>query len=165
MMGLWGVKLEGLLARHVARHARVAERLRLHDALHVGRPPELASNKHARRVGNAVRDDDLLDLLAKGVLDRLGEVVELRRLGLALLLLLLGLLELEALLGHAHELLAVELLELRDGVLVDGVDEQQDLEALLLEHLEEGRVADGGEGLAGEVVDRLLNLGHAGDVV
>jgi len=34
--------------------------------------------------------------------------------------------------------LAIEFLELCDGVFVDGIDEKQDFEALLLEDLEEG---------------------------
>lgn len=44
-----------------------------------------------------------------------------------------GPLELETLLRHAHERVAVKVLELRDGVLVNRVDEVQDLEAFLLE--------------------------------
>ncbi len=42
-----GVELKSFLARHVTRHGRVAERLCLHDALHVGEPPELACDEHA----------------------------------------------------------------------------------------------------------------------
>jgi hypothetical protein len=61
------------------------------------------------------------------------QLVELRSLFLAGLLLLLGLFELEALLRHTDELFAIELLELRNGVFVDEVDEQEDFEALLLE--------------------------------
>lgn len=98
-------------------------------------------------------------------LDGAGEVLELLGLLLPLGLLLIGLLELEAVLGHANELGVLELLELGGGVLVDGVDHEEDLEVLLLEDLQEGRVADLGEGLSGEVVDVLLALGHAGDVV
>ena len=81
------------------------------------------------------------------------------------LLLLLGLLELETLLGDADELVAVELLELGDGVLVDGVDEEENLEALLLQDLKEGRVLDGGERLSSQIVDVLLHLRHTRDVV
>jgi len=45
---------------------------------------------------------------------------------LASLLLLLGLFELEALLRHTHELFSIELLEQRNGVFVDEIDEQED---------------------------------------
>ena len=86
-------------------------------------------------------------------------------LGLTSLLLVFGLLELETLLGDADQLLVLELLQLGDGVLVDGVDEEEDFEALLLQNLKERRVFDGGEGFTGQVVDRLLDLRHAGDVV
>jgi len=144
---------------------RVSEGLGLHDSLHVGRPAELAGDKDTRGVGDSVRDNNLLDLVAEVLLDGRAETLELLDVLLSGLLLLRGLLELESLLGHTDELLAVELLELSDGVLVDGVDKEQDLEALLLEDLQERRVLDGLERLSGEVVDRLLDLGHSGDVV
>ncbi len=111
-----------------------------------------------------VRDDDLLDLVAKDVLEGLGKVLVLLLLLLALLLLLLGLLEIEVL-GDVDELLALELLELSHGILINGVDEEQDLEALGLEGVKEGRLLDGLEGLASDVVDVLLVLRHAGDVI
>merc|ERR1719235_528720 len=84
---------------------------------------------------------------------------------LLLLLLVLGLLELQALLGAADELVPVVLLELLHGVLVDGVDHEEHLEAPLLEALDEGGVLHGLLGFAGDVVDVLLPLLHAGDVV
>ena len=86
----------------------------------------------------------------------LGQVLVLLDLLLARRLLLVRLLELEAVLGHADELLAVKLqrqrrhespthlLELTDAVLVDGLGHEDDLEALLLEDLQEGRVAGAG---------------------
>merc|ERR1711901_14227 len=46
-----------LLGRHVRLHRRVAQRLRAHDALHVGGPAELAGDEAARRLGEALRDD------------------------------------------------------------------------------------------------------------
>mmetsp|Transcript_18093 Transcript_18093/g.30891 ORF Transcript_18093/g.30891 Transcript_18093/m.30891 type:complete len:540 (-) Transcript_18093:58-1677(-) len=82
-----------------------------------------------------------------------------------LLLLVLGLVEIEALLGDALELLVIVVLHLLDHVLVDGVDEVEDLEPLLLEGLDEGRLGDGGSALAGDVVDVLLALLHPLDVV
>merc|ERR1712216_806413 len=57
------------------------------------------------------------------------------------------------------------LLELLDAVLVHGVDHEDDLVALLLELLEEGRRLDGALGFAGDVVDARLVVGHARDVV
>ena len=110
----------------------------LHDTLHVGRPAELTGDENAWRVGDTVGDDDLLDLVTESILNGLAEVLVLLRLLLALLLLVLSLLKLESLLRDTDELLAVELLELGDSVLVDGVDEQENLEALLLENLKEG---------------------------
>ncbi len=77
----------------------------------------------------------------------------------------LGLLELETLLRDADDFLAIELLELGGDVFVDEVDEKEDFEALLLEGLEERQILDGVERLASEVVDGLLDLRHAGDVV
>ena len=132
---------------------------------HVGAPAELASDQDARRVGDTVRDDDLLNLVAEGIFDGLAEIFKFLGLALALGFLFLGLLELETLLGHADELFALEFLELRDGVLIDGVDQEEDLESLPLETLKEWRVLDRGERLAGEVVDVLLDIGHASNVV
>merc|ERR1719498_751053 len=100
--------------------------------------------------------------------DVLHEAAESLVLGLDLLLLrllLLRLVQLQALLGAAHELLAVVLLELLHGVLVDGVNHEEHLEAALLELLDEGGVLHSLARLAGDVVDVLLVLLHAGDVV
>ena len=178
--GVVGVELHSLLGSHVRRHCgsaenvwmdpgqltgRVSEGLGLHDSLHVGRPTELAGDEDTGRVGDSVRNNDLLDLVAEVLLDGRAETLELLDVLLSGLLLLGSLLELESLLGHTDELLAIELLELGDGVLVDRVDKEQDLEALLLEDLQERRVLDGLERLAGEVVNRLLDLGHSRDVV
>ena len=82
-------------------------------------------------------DDDLLNLVAEDVLEGLGESFELLLFLLAGLLLLLGLLELEVL-GDVDELLALELLELGHGVLINGVNQEENLKVLLLERVEEG---------------------------
>ncbi|KUI71639.1 hypothetical protein VM1G_11779 [Cytospora mali] len=162
--GALGGDLEGLLGRHVAGHGGVTEGLGLHDTLHVGGPTELSSADGARRADELVRDNNLLDLVAENVLQGLGEVLELLLLLLTLLLLLLGLLNVEVL-GDVDQLLALELLELSHGVLINGVDQEENLEALLLESVKEGGLGDGRERLAGDVVHVLLVLWHAGDVV
>mmetsp|Transcript_8368 Transcript_8368/g.18980 ORF Transcript_8368/g.18980 Transcript_8368/m.18980 type:complete len:674 (+) Transcript_8368:222-2243(+) len=159
------VDLERLLARHVAGHGVVAQRLRLHDPLHVRAPPILSGDEHARRVDDSVGHENLLHLVAENVLHQAAERLELRLLLLSLLLLILRHLELEALLRAAHELLAVVLLELLHGVLVDGIAHVENLVALLLQALDERRVLDSLARLAGDVVDVLLVLLHARDVV
>jgi len=125
----------------------------------------LTGDEYARRIHNAVRDDDLLDLVAERILDSLAQILELLGLVLANLLLILRLLEFKALFAPAYELLPIKLLELSDGILIDRINEQQSFEALLLENLEEWRIADGCKGLASEVVNRSLDLGHTGDIV
>lgn len=45
------------------------------------------------------------------------------------------------------------------------VHEQEDLESLLLEPLQERRVLHSIDGLSSDVVDRLLDLWHAGNVI
>jgi len=159
-----GRDLESLLGRHVRGHGGVTEGLSLHDTLHVGGPTELASTDGARRAGELVGNNDLLDLVTEDVLQALGKRLVLLLLLLTLLLLILGLLELEVL-GDVNELLALELLELSEGVLIDGVNKEENLEVLLLEGVKEGRLLDSLEGLAGDVVHLLLVLGHASDVV
>lgn len=162
--GRLGGDLKGLLGRHVAGHGGVTEGLGLHDTLHVGGPTELASSDSARGETKLVGDNDLLDLVAEDVLESLGKRLVLLLLSLAGLLLLLGLLELEVL-GDINQLLALELLELSHGVLINGVDEEENLEALLLEGVEEGRLGDGLDRLTSDVVHVVLVLRHAGDVV
>merc|ERR1719247_745480 len=115
--------------------------------------------------GWSARHDDLVDLVVEHLLHELAQPLG-RGLGLLeLLLLVLGVLHREALLGRRDELLALVLLELLDRVLVDRVDHVQHLEALLLEALEERRVLDRALRLARHVVDARLRVGHARDVV
>merc|ERR1712167_297727 len=101
--------------------------------------------------GEAARDDDLVDLVVEHLLHQLAQA--------------LGLLHLEALIRRRDELLALVLLELLHGVLVDRVDHVQHLHPLLLEALEERRVLDRALRLARHVVDARLRVGHARDVV
>merc|ERR1711907_871347 len=130
------VDLHGLLGGHVALHGVVLEGLGLHDALHVGRPAVLAGHQAARGGGQTLRDDDLL-----------------------------GLVEVEALLGDGLQLLAVVLLKLLHGILIDRINHEEHLEATLLQLLDERRCLDSSLGLTGDVVDVLLLLLHAGHVV
>jgi hypothetical protein len=130
------------------------------EANHVYAPAKLSGDKNAGRIGDAGGNDDLLDLVTKSLLDGFAQVVVQLGLLLASLLILVGLLELHTILGDTDEFLALELLELGDGVLVDGIDEKEDPKALLLELLKERRVLEGVERLAGEVVNALLDLGQ-----
>merc|ERR1719218_215691 len=91
------------------------------------------------RLGHALRVDDLLDLVAEDLLHQLAERLKVGGELLPRLLLLLGLLELEALLGNGDELLAVVLLELLHAVLVNGVGHEEHLVVALLALLNEGR--------------------------
>ena len=106
-----------------------------------------------------------LTLVTENVLDGSSKILELLSLSLSGSLLLISLLQLESILGNANELLVLEFLELSSSVFVDRVDHEEDLEVLLLEDLEEGRVSDLREGFSGEVVDVLLLFGHSSDVV
>ena len=86
-------------------------------------------------------------------------------LRLTSLLLFPSLFEFKTLFGDADKLLVVEFLQLGDRIFVNRVDEKENFETLLLKNLEERRVLDGGERFTGQVVNRLLDLGHAGNVV
>mmetsp|Transcript_4437 Transcript_4437/g.7251 ORF Transcript_4437/g.7251 Transcript_4437/m.7251 type:complete len:256 (-) Transcript_4437:1060-1827(-) len=107
----------------------------------------------------------LLHLVVQHLLDELAEALGGRLLLLERLLLVLGLVDVQALLGGAHQLLALELLQLLHGVLVNGVHHVQHLVALLLELLEERRGLHALLGLAGDVVDVRLLGRHAAHVV
>mmetsp|Transcript_10905 Transcript_10905/g.28681 ORF Transcript_10905/g.28681 Transcript_10905/m.28681 type:complete len:633 (+) Transcript_10905:1264-3162(+) len=163
--GVIRVDFHGLARRHVHGQRRVTERLRLHDALHVGGPAVFAGDKDAGGVGEAIGDDDLLHLVAEDLLDNGAEVLARLLPFLAHLLLILGLVKLDALLGGADELLAVVLLELLHAVLVDRLGHEENLEVLLLQLLKEGGVLHGLLTLARDVVDALLGLLHAGDIL
>lgn len=156
--------LEGLLGGHVRAHRGVAESLGLHNTLHVGGPAELTGTDGTRRADELVADHNLLDLVTQDILESLSKTLELLLLSLASLLLLLGLFELKVL-GDVDKLLAIELLELRHGVLINGVNQEQNLEVLLLKGVKEGRLGNGLERLAGDVVNVLLVLGHASDII
>ena len=156
--------LEGLLRGHVGTHGSVTESLGLHDTLHVGGPTELTGTDCSGGIDDLVRDNDFLDLVAKDLLEDLAESLKLLLLLLTVLLLLLGLLEVKVL-GDVDELLAVVLLELSEGVLVDRVDKEENFKVLGLESIEEGGLGDGLEGFTSDVVHVLLVLGHASDVV
>merc|ERR1712017_39494 len=159
------VDLHGLLGSHVARHGAVLEGLSLHDALHVSGPAVLAGHQAAWGGRQAIGDHDLLGLVSQHLLHELAQVLASSLLLLELLLLLLGLLEVETLLGDSLELLAVVLLELLHAVLVDGVDHEEHLVSLLLKLLDEWSRLDSGLRLPGDVIDVLLLLLHASDVV
>mmetsp|Transcript_12469 Transcript_12469/g.38127 ORF Transcript_12469/g.38127 Transcript_12469/m.38127 type:complete len:372 (+) Transcript_12469:490-1605(+) len=159
------VNLHSLLRRHVRRHGVVAESLSTHNALHVGGPTVLAGDEDARRLGDTFRHDHLFDLVAEDLLHELAEWLEIRGELLPCLLLLLGLLELEALLRNRDKLLAVVLLELLHTVLIDGVRHEQHLIVALLATLNEGRSLDSLLALTGNVVDVLLRLRHTRNVV
>merc|ERR1712007_294254 len=73
--------------------------------------------------------------------------------------------DVQSLFRHRLEFLAVELLELLHGVLVDGVDHVKYLQALLPQRLEEGRGRDGCHTFACDVIDVVLTLLHAVDVL
>jgi len=48
---------------------RISESLGLHDSLHVGRPTKLTGNENTWGLGDSVGNNNLLDLLAKVLLD------------------------------------------------------------------------------------------------
>ena len=139
--------------------------MRLHDTFHVGRPAKLSGDKHTRRADDTVRNSNLLDLVAENVLDRLGQTFKLGGFFLTLLLLLLSLLELQAFLRDRDKLLALKLLQLRHGILIDRIHHEKNLKALLLEHFQERRVLHSRETLTRQEVNVLLDLGHARNVV
>merc|ERR1712046_570259 len=128
---------------------------------HVGGPAVLASNQAAGGGSQTVCDHNLLRLVAEHLLNQLAEVLARSLLLLELLLLVLGLLEVETLLGDSDKLLAIVLLELLHSVLIDGVRQVQHLVATLLELLNEWSGLHCLLGLTSNVVDILLLLLHA----
>mmetsp|Transcript_16272 Transcript_16272/g.29323 ORF Transcript_16272/g.29323 Transcript_16272/m.29323 type:complete len:725 (-) Transcript_16272:113-2287(-) len=160
-----GVDFKSLLRSHVGGHGAVAKGLGLHDALHVGRPTVLAGDQDAGGVNNAVGHNDLLHLIAKNVLHEATEGLKRGSKFLFALLLLLIVIKLKTLLGAADELLAIILLELLNGILINGVNHEKNFETLLLKLLKEGGILDGLAALTSNVINILLGLLHTSDVV
>lgn len=102
--------------------------LGLHDSLHVAAPSELTGNENTGRVDNSIGQDNLLDLLSESLLHAGAETLKVLGGLLSLGLLLVSLGQLETLLGDTdqRQLLVTEGLELLDGVLVDGVTQEED---------------------------------------
>lgn len=105
-----------------------------------------------------------LDLVTENVLQGLRQGLVFLLFGLTLLLLLVSLLKLEVL-GDIDKLLAIEFLELSHGVLIDGIDQEENFETLLLQRVEERGFLNSLEGLASDVVHVLLVLRHTSNVV
>jgi hypothetical protein len=142
----------------------VPQGLGLHDALHVGGPSVLAGDQRAGRLAESLSDLNLLDLVSEDFLAELAESLEGGLLFLETLLLVLGVIELEAFFGGVLELVAVEVLQLLDDVFIDGVDHVDDFEVTLLEGLNEGGGGGSSAGLSSDDVDVLLTLLHPSDV-
>ena len=136
----------------------VSDSLCLHDALHVGGPAILRGGQYTRRIGHPGAHHNLLGLIAQRLLHKFGERLELCLHLLQLLLLLVLVLQIQALLGRRLQLLAVKFLQLLHGILVDGVGHVQHFEAFLAKRLQEGRRGHCSDALASDVVDVVLAL-------
>mmetsp|Transcript_20449 Transcript_20449/g.35155 ORF Transcript_20449/g.35155 Transcript_20449/m.35155 type:complete len:240 (-) Transcript_20449:1203-1922(-) len=159
------VHLQRLLRDHVCRHRRITKRLRLHDALHVRAPAVLAGNDAARRANQSGRDGDLLHRISQSVLDQLAQIFVLGLELLELLLLIFRVLKFQTLLRQGHQLLAIVLLKLLNGVLVNRVNHVKDLVASGLALLQERRILNSLLAFASNVINVFLILLHAADVL
>mmetsp|Transcript_16361 Transcript_16361/g.38156 ORF Transcript_16361/g.38156 Transcript_16361/m.38156 type:complete len:216 (+) Transcript_16361:339-986(+) len=119
------VNLHNLLGVEVLRLRRVRERLRPHDALHVGRVAVLRGDEDARGGLHTRGHNHLGHLLIVDLLEVVGEWHELLLVDFEALLirLLIRVAEGEALLAHRLQLLAVVLGHVLNRVLVNGVDQ------------------------------------------
>jgi hypothetical protein len=72
---VFGIQLQRLLGDHVRAHRVVAQRLSLHDSLHVGAPAKLARHQAARGRHQTIRQQNLLNLVGKNLLDRVDQIL------------------------------------------------------------------------------------------
>jgi len=122
-----------------------------------------ASRAFRQTMGHA----HFLDLLAQRFLDLLNHILEFDR-GFFLLFLLGFIFELgkvEFALGDRLQLLAFEFVQAGHHPLVDAIREQQHFDTFLAQRFEVRAVLGGGEGVGGDVVDRILTVLHARDVI
>mmetsp|Transcript_7064 Transcript_7064/g.6414 ORF Transcript_7064/g.6414 Transcript_7064/m.6414 type:complete len:310 (-) Transcript_7064:365-1294(-) len=161
-----GVDLHSLLGHHVASHRAIPKGLSLHDTLHIGSPTVLGSGQHTGRLRHTLRNDDLLNLVTQNLLDELAERLKVGLLLLESLLLLVRLIEIEiTLLSDGLQLVTVELTELLHSVLINGINQVEDFITLLAESLDEGTGGHSSDALTGDVIDILLTLLHAVNIL
>mmetsp|Transcript_7952 Transcript_7952/g.7900 ORF Transcript_7952/g.7900 Transcript_7952/m.7900 type:complete len:227 (-) Transcript_7952:176-856(-) len=161
-----GVDLHSLLGHHVASHRAIPKSLSLHDTLHIGSPTVLGGGQHTRGLRHTLRNDDLLNLVTQNLLDKLAERLKVSLLLLESLLLLVRLIEIEiTLLSDGLQLVTVELTELLHSVLIDGINQVEDFITLLAESLDEGTGGHSSDALTGDVIDILLTLLHAVNIL
>ena len=161
------VHFERLLAAHVLVTGFVAHGLRLHDAFHVRGPAVLGRHDDARGGGEAVGNLDRFNHgVRKLALPPRGERLE-RLLCLleASLFVVVCVAKLEVFLARVGELEIIEFRQVLHGVLIDRVGEVDDFEVLGDELFEERRVRERVDGFSGDVINRLLALLHAFDVL
>ena len=163
--GVIWVDFHGLLGDHVSGHGSVTESLSLHDSFHIGGPAVFSGNEHARRLIEALSNNNFLDLVTKDFLDLFAKGLERSFLFFVFLLLVVGLLEFKSFLGAVLKLFAIELLKLLDDVLIDGVNHVEDFITTLAERLDERRSRDGSSGLTSDEVNILLAFFHTSNVV
>mmetsp|Transcript_59388 Transcript_59388/g.140260 ORF Transcript_59388/g.140260 Transcript_59388/m.140260 type:complete len:682 (-) Transcript_59388:1318-3363(-) len=139
----------------------------LEQARQVAGDIALLHDDAGRRVDQAGRHADILGAVLQRVLELVDQRLE--RLGdlfgLLLLVLVLQLAQVHGPLGDGLQRLAVELVEVAEHPLVHAVHQQQHLDALLAEDLQLRAGLGRGERVCGDVVDGLLALLHAADVV
>ena len=136
------------------------------QAAEVGAHSVLIGHEAGRRLGQAVRDPDLFRLVAQRLPHALDDRLVFVRGHLPRVALLPAQCpEVEVALRHRLQRLALELPEVGDHPLVHPVVQQQDLDALLPEDLQVRAVPRRREAVRGDVVDALLPLLRAGEVV
>merc|ERR1711865_409532 len=127
--------------------------------------PYWLDNQNGRGLEQTVGYNCLLDAASEGLFEPVGRwLVKLVHLGKDLLFLVV-IVKLEVLLVGTSELESLELGQLWHGVLVNRVDVVQHLVSLLLQALKVWGLLDSLLGLTRDVVDGLLALLHARDVL
>mmetsp|Transcript_22996 Transcript_22996/g.45936 ORF Transcript_22996/g.45936 Transcript_22996/m.45936 type:complete len:438 (-) Transcript_22996:819-2132(-) len=150
------------------RHLRLSHghRLRLHVPLHGRGEPVGPLHQRRGRLREQVRAHGPFDAVAQPHLEEIQEVRVFLVLGLhGRLLVVVPLVQVEALLGHVHEIVVLVFLQVLHHHLVQGVDHEEHVEALLLELFERGAHPALLFGGARDVIDFLLLLRHGTDVV
>lgn len=122
--GMSGVDFEDPLPTHVCLLARIGERLRLHDSLHVRTPPIFRCHHHARGVCQTVAELHVVNVFtSKSAFPPFGQLLE----RLLELLQFRFLPEFEPLLGYILEFLVFIIHQVLHQVFIHGVGEENDL--------------------------------------
>jgi hypothetical protein len=111
--------------------------LGFHDSFHVGRPSVFAGDEGAWGFVESLRDLDFFDFFVEDFFAEIAESFERGFLFLKFFFFVFGLVEFESFFGGVSEFVSIEVFQLLEDVLIDGVDHVDDFVVFFSEGFDE----------------------------